>query len=79
VTRWGSPWFALSLGIVTAVMMVSYVAVPARLIGAPKPAQPRREKLITSLVSGVLGATVSTPPWILGRVGLFDDRGGTPC
>jgi hypothetical protein len=33
VTRWGSPWFALSLGTVTAAMMVSYVAVPSRLIG----------------------------------------------
>ena len=31
VTRWGRPWFTLSLGIVVGVMMVSYVAVP----GAP--------------------------------------------
>jgi len=30
---WGRPWFTLSLGIVIAVRMVSYVAVPARLIG----------------------------------------------
>ena len=34
VTRWGQPWFTLSLGIVVGVMIVSYVAVPARLIGA---------------------------------------------
>ena len=33
VTRWGRPWFTLSLGIVIGVMMVCYVAVPARLIG----------------------------------------------
>jgi hypothetical protein len=71
VTRWGSPWFALSLGIVTAAMMVCYVAVPARLIGAAKPAQTRRDKLTTSVVSGVLGATVQAPPYILGRVGLL--------
>ena len=70
VTRWGSPWFALSLGIVTAMLMVSYVAVPARLIGS-KPVQTRRDKLMTSAVGGVLGVTVSTPPWILGRVGLL--------
>ena len=70
VTRWGSPWFALSLGAVTAVMMVSYVAVPARLVGG-KPVQTRREKLTTSVVSSVLGATVSAPPYILGRVGLL--------
>src|SRR5512135_3490693 len=31
VTRWGRPWFTLSLGIVVGVMMVCYVAVPARL------------------------------------------------
>jgi hypothetical protein len=70
VTRWGSPWFALSLGIVTAAMMVSYVAVPARLIGA-KPIQTRRDKLTTNVVSGVLGATVQAPAYILGRVGLL--------
>jgi len=70
VTRWGSPWFALSLGIITAVMMVCYVAVPARLIGT-KPAHTRRDKLMTTLVSGVLGVTVSTPPWLLGRLGLL--------
>jgi len=70
VTRWGSPWFALSLGIVIGVMMVCYVAVPARLIGA-KPTQTRREKLMTSAVGGLLGATVSAPPYLLGRLGLL--------
>ena len=55
VTRWGSPWFALSLGIVTAAMMVCYVSVPARLIGA-RPVQTRRDKLTTNIVSSVLGA-----------------------
>ena len=70
VTRAGSPWFALSLGIVIAVMMICYVAVPARLIGA-KPNQTRRERLVTSAVGGLLGATVSTPPYLLGRLGLL--------
>jgi uncharacterized membrane protein len=70
VTRWGSPWFTLSLGIVIGVMMVSYVAVPARLIGV-KPTQSRRDKLTTSIVSSALGATVCAPPYILGRVGLL--------
>jgi hypothetical protein len=31
--RWGLGWFALLLGIVLAVMMVCYVAVPARIVG----------------------------------------------
>ena len=70
VTRWGRPWFTLSLGIVTGVMMVSYVAVPARLIGVKK-TQSRRDKLTTSFVSSVLGATVCAPPYILGRLGLL--------
>ena len=70
VTRWGSPWFALSLGIVIGVMMICYVAVPARLIGA-KRSQTRREKLVTSAVGGLLGATVSAPPYLLGRLGLL--------
>jgi hypothetical protein len=70
VTRWGRPWFTLSLGVVIGVMMVCYVAVPARLIGV-KPSRSRRDKLSTSVVSGVLGATVCTPPYVLGRVGLL--------
>jgi len=52
------------------VMMVCYVAVPARLIGV-KRSQSRRDKLSTSLVGGLLGATVCTPPYVLGRVGIL--------
>jgi hypothetical protein len=70
VTRWGRPWFTLSLGIVVGLMMVSYVAVPARLIGA-KPAHSKRDKLMTTLVGGALGVTVSFPPYVLGRIGLL--------
>ena len=73
----GRPWFTLSLGIVTGVMMVSYVAVPARIIGV-KPTQSRRDKLSTTVVGGALGAAVCTPPYILGRVGILM-LGSTPC
>jgi hypothetical protein len=51
-------------------MMVCYVAVPSRLIGA-KPVQTRRDKLMTTVVGGVLGVTVSAPPYLLGRLGLL--------
>ena len=71
VTRWGRPWFTISLGIVVGVMMVSYVAVPSRLIGATPPKQSRRDKLATTAVSGALSATVCTPPYILGRLGIL--------
>lgn len=70
VTRWGRPWFTIALGIVIGLMMVSYVAVPARLIGV-KPTYSRRDKLMTSVVGGALGVTVSVPPYVLGRVGLL--------
>ena len=50
--------------------MVCYVAVPARLIGG-KPRQSRRDKLTTSAVGGAIGATVCTPPYLLGRLGIL--------
>jgi hypothetical protein len=70
VTRWGRPWFTISLGITVGIMMLTYVAVPARLIGV-QPAASRRDKLTTSAVSGLLGTTVCTPPYLLGRVGIL--------
>jgi hypothetical protein len=70
VTRWGRPWFGISLSIVVGLMMVCYVAVPARLIGG-KPRQSRRDKLTTSAVGGAIGATVCTPPYLLGRLGIL--------
>ena len=71
VTRWGKPWFTISLGIVVGVMMVCYVAVPARQIGSKPPKQSRRDKLATTAVSSALSATVCTPPYILGRLGIL--------
>jgi hypothetical protein len=70
VSRWGKPWFALSLSVVIGVMMICYVGVPARLIGV-KPAHSRKDKLAASAVSGALGAAVCTPPYMLGRIGIL--------
>jgi hypothetical protein len=69
-TRQPHPWFTLSLSIVVGVMMVAYVAVPARIVGI-KPVQTPREKLTTTAVGGLLGATVCTPPYLLGRLGIL--------
>jgi hypothetical protein len=69
-TRWRLLWFVLSLGIVVGVMMVCYVAVPARLIGV-KATQSRRDKLAASAVGGTIGAVVCAPTYVLGRVGLL--------
>jgi len=69
LARWGSRWFAVWLSVVIAVMMVCYVAVPARLIGI-KTRYSKRDKLTVTVVGGAVGALVCTPPYILGRVGL---------
>ena len=70
MTRWGSPWFAISLGIVVGVMMICYVAVPARLIGV-KPVRTRREKLTISALGGAMGAVVCAPAYVLGRIAIL--------
>jgi hypothetical protein len=70
VTRWPYPWFALSLGAVVGVMMIAYVAVPARLIGV-KQERSTRDKLTATAVGGAVGAIVCAPPYILGRIGLL--------
>ena len=70
VVRWGVFWFGLTLSAVIGVMMLCYVAVPARLIGM-KTTHSRRDKLAASAVGGAIGAVVCTPPYVLGRVGLL--------
>ena len=51
-------------------MMVSYVAVPSRLIGM-KSTYSRGDKLKATVVGGALGAVVCSPPYLLGRIGLL--------
>ena len=70
VPRWGKPWFTLSMGIVVGVMMLTYVTVPARLVGI-KPTGSRRDKLTASAIGGALGALVCTPPYVIGRIGIL--------
>ncbi|HEX5928275.1 MAG TPA: hypothetical protein VFY48_02690 [Solirubrobacterales bacterium] len=68
--RAGEPWFAISLGAVVGLMMVAYVAIPSRLVGV-RPTAPRRDRLSASAVGGLLGVALSTPPYVLGRIGLL--------
>jgi hypothetical protein len=70
VPRWGHPWFGLSLGIVVGVMMLTYVTLPARIVGV-RPVGSRRDKLTASLVGGALGALICTPPYLLARIGIL--------
>jgi len=70
VPRWGHPWFGLSMGIVVGVMMLTYVTLPARIVGV-RPVGSRRDKLAASAVGGALGALICTPPYLLGRLGIL--------
>jgi len=70
VPRWGLSWFALSLGIVVGVMMLTYVTVPARIVGIKSTAT-RRDKMAAAVIGGTLGAIICTPPYLLGRIGLL--------
>ncbi len=70
VPRWGHPWFALSLGIVIGVMMLTYVTVPARIVGI-KPVGSRRDKMAAAAIGGTLGAVVCTPAYVIGRIGIL--------
>jgi hypothetical protein len=68
--RWGERWFGLSLGIVVAIMMVSYVSVPARLVGV-QVKHSTKDKLAASAVGGAVGALICSPPYALGRVAIL--------
>jgi hypothetical protein len=68
--RWGLGWFAASLGIVVAVMMVTYVTVPARIVGI-RPSMSRRDKVAASVVGGAIGGLICAPPYAIGRIGLL--------
>jgi hypothetical protein len=70
VTRWGRPWFTISLSIVVGVMMVCYVAVPSRLIGM-RALGSKRDNLTASALSGAIGAAICTPPYVLARIGIL--------
>jgi hypothetical protein len=70
VTRFGRPWFTLSLGLVIGLMMVSYVAVPSQLVGARR-TESRLDRWSASLVAGTVCAALTTPAYLLGRLGIL--------
>lgn len=70
VDRWGQFWFAFSMGIMSAVLMFAYVAVPARLLGL-RTEQSRRDKLSAAAVGGAVGAVICSPPYALGRIAIL--------
>jgi hypothetical protein len=70
VPRWGLGWFALSMSIVIAVMMLTYVNLPSHLVGL-KSSFSGRDKLAATAVAGAVGAVVCVPAYVTGRVGVL--------
>ena len=70
VPRWSGPWFAICMSVVVGLMMVTYVAVPSRLIGI-RPEASKRDKLAVTAISSGISVTVCTPPYLLARLGLL--------
>ena len=68
VPRWGLFWFGLALGIVVGVMMLTYVTVPARVVGikidGPSPRQDGGDR-----IGGTLGASSALHPISLDALG----------
>ena len=73
VPRIAGPWvFNLVLSCVLGVMLISFVAVPARIIGVKTSKKlPPREVLGGVVVSGAVSAVAMTPGFLLARVGLI--------
>jgi hypothetical protein len=71
-TRWGRWPFLISQSIVVGIMMLCYLAVPARIVGIDtKKDRSRRDALAATAVGGAVGAVVCSPPYMLGRFGII--------
>lgn len=71
-TRWGGWSFVISQSIVVGIMMLCYLAVPARIVGIDtKRTRSRRDTLAATAVGGAVGAVVCSPPYALGRFGIL--------
>jgi hypothetical protein len=66
----GKWWFAVSMSIAIALLMVCFIAVPARILGIST-RQPMRQKVSGAALGGTLSAVAATPGFILDRVGLL--------
>lgn len=72
VPQIADPWvFTLVLSAVLGVMLISFVAVPARIIGVRKQRRPPREALGHIAISGTVSAVAMTPGFLLDRIGLI--------
>jgi hypothetical protein len=71
VARLGLVPFTISLGAVFVVMSVTFVSVPAQLIGYTKEKMPMKQKVSRAAVGGAMSAVLTSPGFILNRLGLL--------
>jgi hypothetical protein len=69
-SRWKAPWFTLALGVSVGLMMIVYLSLPSRLLRV-KASRSRRDRLVASALGGLLAAVVSTPPYLVARLGVL--------
>jgi hypothetical protein len=55
------------------VMMFCYTAVPSRLLGikSSDSTHSSRDKLVAAAIGGAIGAVVTTPAYVIGRIGIL--------
>ena len=70
VSRYGKFWYDLSLSVVVVGMMVSFVAVPAAILGR-REQRTTKERVGYAAVGGVLSAIAATPGFLFDRIGLL--------
>jgi hypothetical protein len=72
VPRIAGVWlYSLVLGLVLAGMLISFVAIPARIIGVRPQKLPPKEALGRALAGGTLSAVAMGPGFLLDRIGLI--------
>jgi len=72
VPRTGSGWlYGISVGTACAVLLVSLVTIPARILGVRRQKQPLKHKVGGWMAAGTLSALVMTPGFVLDRIGVI--------
>lgn len=72
VPRIGLTWlYVAALGGVLSVMLISFVAIPARIIGTKRQRLPPRQAVGSWATGGALSAVAMTPGFLLDRIGLI--------
>jgi hypothetical protein len=72
VPRVDATWlYLIAVGGLYAVMLISFVAVPARILGVKKHKLPPKQAVGSWTVGGALSAVAMTPGFVLDRLGLI--------